>query len=204
MLMTDPTQQPAIDTRRLPAPDRTPTITPLDMRPPKFATTMRGFDRAEVTAFLLEAADGYEQALRENDRVRQEIVRLEASLSQYRELEGTLRSALVSAQKLADDVRANAVQDTARMRETAAQEAARIVREAEGRAELLMEQTQARIEDVQREVDGLKLKRREAESGLESIISALHNTLDFVREQEERDQQRVVPHRPRVEIVQSA
>lgn len=177
----------ATEVRRLPSPDRSLTVSPLDLRQTKFGTAMRGFDRAEVTAFLLEAADGYEQALRENDRLRQDVQRLEASLNQYRELEGSLKSTLMSAQKVADD-----------MRENATQEAARILRDAEGRAELLTQKAQARIEDVQREIDGLRMKRREAEANLESIIAALHNTLEFIREQEQRET-RVVPHRPRIE-----
>jgi cell division initiation protein len=153
------------------------------MRQAKFATTMRGFDRVEVTAFLAEAADGYEQALRENDRLRHEVARLESSLGQYRGLESSLNSTLMTAQKVADDMRANAVQ-----------EAARIVLEAEGQAELLLQKAQARQEDVQREIDGMRLKRREAEASLESIISALHNTLEFIREQETREA-RVTPER---------
>jgi cell division initiation protein len=195
MLMSNTEPAQPAETRRLPSPDRTPSVTPLDIRQAKFATSMRGYDKAEVNTFLLEAADGYEQAMRDNERLRQEIARLDASLSQYRELEGTLKSALIGAQKLADDVRANATQDAARVREHAATEAAHIVRDAEARVELLMEQWQARVEDVQRDIDGLRLKRREAETGLESIISALHNTLDFVREQDSREQ-RVLQHRP--------
>jgi hypothetical protein len=42
----------------------------------------------------------------------------------------------------------------------------------------------------------LRIKRREAESNLEGIISALRQTIEFIREQEQREQ-RVVPHRPR-------
>ena len=201
MSQTEPAQPS--DMRRLPSPDRTPSVTPLDVRQAKFATSMRGFDKAEVAAFLLEAADGYEQALRDNERLRQEVVRLDASLVQYRELEGTLKSALIGAQKLADDVREHATQEASRLREHAAQEAARIIRDAEARVELLMDQAHGRVEDVQREIDGLKLKRREAETGLESIISALNTTLEFVREQNDREG-RIIPHWPRLDIAQSA
>ena len=90
---------PSVETRRLPSPDRHSAPTPLDVRQAKFSTSMRGYERAEVNAFLLEAADGYEQAMRENERLRQEVARLEASLTQYRELEGALKGALMSAQK---------------------------------------------------------------------------------------------------------
>ena len=151
---------------------------------------MRGFDRADVTAFLQDAAEGFEHALRDNERLRQEIVRLETSLNQFRELEGSLKSTLMSAQKVADDMRENAVQ-----------EAARLVREAEGRADLLVQRAQARTEDIEREIDGLHIKRREAETSLESTIAALHNTLDFIREQDRRErEERVVAHRPKIGI----
>jgi cell division initiation protein len=183
---------PAVETRRLPSPDRHSAPTPLDVRQAKFSSAMRGYERAEVNAFLLEAADGYEQATRENERLRHEVARLDASLSQYRELEGALKGALMSAQKVSDD-----------MKETASADAARIIRDAEGRAELITQRAQAALEDVQREIDGLRLKRRESEVALESIIAALHNTLEFVREQEQRET-RVIPHRPLLNIAQSA
>ena len=96
---------------------------------------------------------------------------------------------LLSAQKVADD-----------MRENAQQEAARILREAEGRVELMAKASQAQAEDVQRDLDGLKLKRREAENGLEATIASLQSTLAFVREQDARDT-RVVAHRPRLESI---
>ena len=184
---------PAVEARRLPSLDRHSAPTPLDVRQAKFGTAMRGYDRAEVNAFLLEAADGYEQAARENERLRQEILRLQASLVQYHELENALKGALMSAHKVADE-----------MKEAASQDAARIVREAEGRAQLITQQAEAAVEDVQREIDGLRLKRRESEVMLESIIAALHHTLQFVREQDQRETRVVVPHRPLLSVAQSA
>ena len=170
--------------------DRHLLVTPLDMRQTKFATTMRGFDKVEVTAFIEQAAADYEQALRENERLKQQIAGLEASISQYRELEGTLKTTLTTAQKVADD-----------MREHAKQESARIIREAEGRAELLTHKAQQRAEDILREIDGLRLKRREVQANVEACISALRNTVGYIQEQEQREREnRLVPHRPKVEI----
>lgn len=178
------------DTRRLPAPDRSLKITPLDLRQMKLSTAMRGYDKAEVTSLMLEAADGYEQALRDNDKLRTDIIKLEAALAQHRELEGSLTTTLMSAQKVADD-----------MRDNANHEATRIIREAEGHADLLQQRAQARLDDVQREIDAMVIKRREAETGVESIVSVLHHTLDFIRQQEQRERSRdkVVAHRPRIE-----
>jgi len=178
---------------RITSPERNITITPLDMRQARFTTAIRGFDKADVNTFLQEAAEGFDHAVRENERLRMEIVRLEASLNQFRDLEGSLKTTLMSAQKVADD-----------MRENARQEAARLIREAEGRVELLVQKAQSKTEDIEREIDGLRIKRREAETNVEGTIAALHNTLDFIREQDRREREdRVVQHWPKIAQVVS-
>ncbi len=48
------------------------TIAPLDLRLAHFGLAVRGFSRPEVASFLNEAADAYEQTLRDTDRLRQE------------------------------------------------------------------------------------------------------------------------------------
>jgi hypothetical protein len=51
---------------------------------------------------------------------------------------------------------------------------------------------------VQREIDGLKLKRRDVETSIEATIQTLRNTLEYVREQEARDrEEKILMHRPR-------
>ena len=162
-------------------------VSPLDLRQQRFSSALRGFDKIEVTSFLMAVADDYEQALRETDKLRQEVARLEGIVGGHREQEKSLQNTLMTAQRLADDIRANAEE-----------EARRIIREAQGRSELLLEKTQARVEDVQREIDGLKLKRRDVETSIESIMQALRNTLDYVREQEARERDdKILLHRPR-------
>lgn len=188
--MSKPEEMPLTtnETRlRITSPERNVNITPLDLRQARFTAAFRGFDKADVTSFLQEAAEGFDQAMRENERLRMEIVRLEASLHQFRELEGSLKTTLLTAQKIADD-----------MRDNAQQEALRIVREAEGRADLMVQKAQAKTEDIEREIDGLRVKRREAETNLEATIAALHNTLDFIREQDGRERDRVVQPWPKI------
>jgi cell division initiation protein len=164
-------------------------ISPLDLRNQRFRRSLRGFDRVEVASFLAAVADDYEQALRETDHLRQDLTRMEGVLSEHREHEQTLKATLVTAQKLSDDIKAHAQE-----------EAARIVREAESRADLLLQKAQARLEDIQREIDGLRLKRKDAETALEATIQGLRNTLEFVREQESRERDdRILLHRPRTQ-----
>lgn len=162
-------------------------VSPLDLRQQRFRLAFRGFDRIEVATFLAAVTEDYEQALLETDRLRQDLMRMEAVLNEHREHERNLQNTLTTAQRLSEDIKAGAEQ-----------EARRILREAEGRSELLLEKTQSRLEDVQREIDGLKLKRRDVETSIESTIQTLRNTLDFVREQEAREREdKILFHRPR-------
>ncbi len=177
-----------IDQAATDAPGSVQFITPLDVRQSSFPTAWRGYAQDAVRTFLLETSEHFEQALRENERLRQEIGRLEGMIRQHKELESTLQQTLVHAQKVSDDMRIGAQA-----------EAERIVREAKGRAELLMAAADNRLEDAQREMDGLKLRRREAECTVESIIASLHSTLEFIREQQQRDP-KVFPHRPRMDV----
>ena len=162
-------------------------VSPLDLRQQRFHTRFRGLDKVEVTSFLAAVADDYEQALRQTDQLRQEVARLESVLKEHREHEQNLRATLTTAQRLSDDIKA-----------TAEKEADRIIREAEVRSQLILDKTQARLEDVQREIDGLRLKRSDVQTTIEATIHTLQNTLEFVREQEGRERdEKILFHRPR-------
>jgi len=168
-------------------PERIMKIAPLDLRQQRFRKAFRGFDRTEVVAFLTEAADDYEHALREIDHLRQDLARMEALLAEHREREVNLRNTLLTAQRLADEVK------------TAAQnEAKLIIREAEGRANLLLEKTSVRLDEIDRDITELRLRRRSVEGSLEASIQALYHALEFIREQDkpERDE-KILLHRPR-------
>jgi cell division initiation protein len=168
-------------------PERKMRISPLDLRQQRFGTAIRGYDRTEVVAFLTEAADDYEHALREIDRMRTDLARMEALLGEHRDREANLRNTMLTAQRLADEIK-----------ESAQTEAKLIVREAQGRADLLIQKAQVRLEEVDRDINELRLRRRDAEGSLESSIQALYRALEFIREQEQnRPDEKVLLHRPR-------
>jgi cell division initiation protein len=174
-----------------PPPERLMRVAPLDLRQQRFKTVLRGFDKTEVVAFLTEAADDYEHALREIDRLRQDLIRLEALLGEHREREANLRNTLLTAQRLADEIK-----------EAAQNEARLVVREAQGRADLLLQKAQARLQEIEHDINEMRLRRRGVESTLEASIQSLYHALEFIREQGRPDESpasedKVVQHRPR-------
>ncbi len=171
--------------------DRRMRITPLDLRQQRFKIGMRGFDRTEVVAFLTEAADDYELAVREMDRLRGEMARLEGLLNEHRSRENNLRDTLVTAQQLSQQVR-----------EQGQREAKLIVDEAQKRSALLIERAQGRLQSIERDISELHLRRRDTEGTLEASIQALYRALEFVRQQGDgraMAEEKILLHRPRAD-----
>ena len=140
-----------------------------------------------MVAFLTEAADDYEHAMREIDRLRGDLMRMEGLLNEHRERENNLRDTLLTAQRLSGE-----------LKESAQTEAKLILREAQGRADLLLQKAQSRLEELDRDVTEMKLRRRDAEGSLEATIQALYRALEFVRDQgDTRTDEKVLLHRPR-------
>jgi cell division initiation protein len=170
-------------------------VTPLDLRQAQFKTKMRGYDPQEVGPFLADAANELEQALREIDRLRQDLVRSEAAMSEHRDRETSLRNTLLTAQRLADSIK-----------ESAENEARTLIREAETRADQLLQKAQARLIEVERDINEMKLRRRDVEGSLEASIASLTYALDFMRGQDQAErEEKLLLHRPKtVDILAAA
>lgn len=126
-------------------------LTVLEIESKKFRKRLRGYDPAQVDAFLQLVASHYEEVLTENHRMREELLGLREEVQRYRAMESTLKEALVLAQKSADETRANAHK-----------EAELILREARLQAERIQQEAQARVEQLQKEIETLESHKRAA------------------------------------------
>jgi DivIVA domain-containing protein len=113
-------------------------LTPLDLRKKKgdFARVLRGYDPALVDAFLDLAAERLEEVVRENVLLRERASQGAEQLNAFREREQAMNEALVSAQQLREEVRAQAVREAELTRREAANEAERIVEQGRRQVEL--------------------------------------------------------------------
>jgi len=164
-------------------------VTPLDLRQAHFRTKLRGFDPDEVRPLLNDAAMELEQAVKEIDRLRQDQARSEVSLDEYREREVSLRNTLLTAQRLADQIKDNAEQ-----------EARTILREAESRSDLILQKAQGRLAELDRDINEMRLRRRDVEGSLEASIASLSYALEFMRSQDQAErEERLLLHRPKAD-----
>lgn len=84
------------------------SLTPVEIRHVKLGRRLGGYDRPATDALLVRIAESFEDVWRERADLRDEIERLEDELARFRELEVLLRNTLVSAERSADELRAQA------------------------------------------------------------------------------------------------
>ena len=78
-------------------------LTPETLKAKSFQATGRGAYRADdVDSFFAEVTSSYEQMFKENGELIKKISLLANKVEQYKEEEDSLRTALISAQTLAD------------------------------------------------------------------------------------------------------
>ena len=123
-------------------------IDPVDVRNHTFQKRMRGVDEAEVRAYLDLLADRLEGCVFENEDLRGKIDRLEREVEEFRRLEKTLRDALVSAERLADE-RIGMADKEARI----------ILKNAEVDAEKLVLRSREEVGRLQADLDDLRRQR---------------------------------------------
>lgn len=146
-------------------------ITPLDIQQQQFKTSLRGFDRREVDAFLEQMAGVLESLQRENENDNEEIRRLELEIQGYKKREETFKRALLNSQKVLDQ-----------MKENARKSAELIIAEAEVKAEKILNKAHNRLAQLHEDIAELKRQRTQIEVQISSIIEAHSRLLEIGKE----------------------
>jgi uncharacterized protein YbjQ (UPF0145 family) len=83
-------------------------ITPNQIREKKISTAENGYDRNEVNELLVEIIDSYEAVCAENKELYRKMEILANKIEEYRADEDSIKTALISAQKMAHQVTSEA------------------------------------------------------------------------------------------------
>jgi cell division initiation protein len=129
-------------------------IKPSNIKGKTFETSKNGYNQSEVDAFLSEVASDYADAVAANQESEDKIIKLVEKINEYREDEDAIKMALLSAQKEANKILAeakakakdmieSAKSEQMRLAEQSAAECEKIVREHKERcAQLIKENTE--------------------------------------------------------------
>jgi len=148
-------------------------LTPLDIQKQTFARALKGYHVDEVRAYLQLVAEEIERLVRDLDRASRENAMLREELDEHNARERILKDTLLSAQKVSEDVKANA-----------AKEAELIVKDAELLSERLTAQAMSRLADLERTIQDLKMERKMARNKLQTTIDTIQQLLMLDVEQE--------------------
>ncbi|MBA3444821.1 MAG: DivIVA domain-containing protein [Gemmatimonadales bacterium] len=105
-------------------------LTPLDVRSQEFQRTFRGYDSAQVDQFKLAVSDELERLLRDRAQHEERLRSAQEQLRAFRDRERAMNEALVAAQQLRVDSKAQAEREAELMLREAGNEAERILERA--------------------------------------------------------------------------
>lgn len=143
----------------------TPELTASDLYSTDFRTAFRGYDKAQVTAFLERAADAFEALQHQIEELKKTAADQKEQIATYQEMERALSEALSDAQRLNETTR-----DQAR------READLIRREAEQVRETAHRNAQQAPERLRAEINHLKAMRTRLQADLRAVLD-IHRAL---------------------------
>jgi len=153
-------------------------ISPIDIRESRFKLAFRGYERRDVESFLTMVAQDFENLLRENTELKDEIKNLHNQIEDYKTRESSLREAVIAAQKVAYE-----------MKEAAKKEADIILSKAEFQAEKIIENANRRVTELLKDISELKRQKVELISRLRAILDSHMKLLDIQRGEDSRPEQ---------------
>jgi cell division initiation protein len=156
-------------------------ITPLDIRKQTFRRTFKGFAMDDVMAYLGVLADQMESMSAESRTLSERATTLEFQLAGYREIEASLRSAIITAERAAEETR-----------RSAAKEEEIRMRELDLKIASVVDQANERMRKLKSEIHELEKEKAAFIARFRLLIEAQLRMLDLnVADSEEDDMRRV-------------
>jgi cell division initiation protein len=149
------------------------SLTPLEIQKQTFARALKGYNADEVRGYLHLVAEEIERLVKEVDRLSRDNAHLREELDEHNARERILKDTLLSAQKVSEDVKANA-----------RKEAELIVKDAELLSERLVSQAMSRVADLERSIQDLKIERKAARNKLQLMLDTMQQMIGLDAEQE--------------------
>lgn len=120
-------------------------LTPVDIRNRQFKKGFRGYNEDDVDLFMDKIVADFEKMYKENNELKDKVNMFNDKLESYSEMEKTLQSTLIIAQRTSEDIVSNA-----------RKEADLILRESEEKRKEIIAQANVDILDLNRDIEELK------------------------------------------------
>ncbi|NTV47054.1 MAG: DivIVA domain-containing protein [Chlorobiales bacterium] len=148
-------------------------LTPIDIKKQVFKRILRGYDPAEVDAFLETLSKHWEDLLDQNDVLKRRAQELEMEIQKFKQVENMLHQTLAQAQKSSTDVVENAKREAELIRQ-----------EAQMKASQLIDEVQSQAMTIKGDIRRLQVQRHDILNELKHLLSS---QLDIVNSYEKKD-----------------
>jgi cell division initiation protein len=143
------------------------SLTPVEIRHLKVGRRPLGYDRKAVDRLLAEIASSFEDVWRERADLRDEVERFEGELAVHKEVEEALRNSLVSAERMAEEIKAHA-----------RREGDVIIAEARARARDIAAGAEAERERIDAEIRRLRAAQADMRTEYRAFLTAALDRLE--------------------------
>lgn len=159
-------------------------LSSLSIRKQEFSRTLRGYDTAEVTSFLSQAADDFEELQSENENLKKQLEDATDQLIEYRRIEKSLQDTLLKAQE-----------NSSKAIESTKKQSSLMLKEAEIKAQQIVDKAKETANEIRSSIVNLKEERDLLIAKLKAMITTQAHLLEakVTRVEEE------VKHEPKKE-----
>jgi cell division initiation protein len=148
-------------------------ITPLEIQKMRFSQKMRGYDPTEVEGFLALLAEELAARIGQSEKLERENRYYRQRLEETEHREHSLQQTLLRAQKVSDDITANA-----------RREAELMVKEAELAADKIVQQAIEQAARFEAKIGDLRTSRRELQLKFKNTLDLFQRILEAEMEDE--------------------
>lgn len=148
-------------------------ITPRDIKNHSFGSSLRGFNKEEVLAFLKTVALEWERKLEDEEKLKEKLVETKEDLEKIKKVEAMLHKTLLQAEE-----------STKSMVESTKEKSELIIKEAEQKANEIIKDAISRRSKVEQEINLLISKRNDILTQLKSFLNSQTDRLEVFEEKE--------------------
>ncbi|GAM10627.1 septum site-determining protein DivIVA [Geobacter sp. OR-1] len=135
-------------------------ISPLDIQQQQFKGKMiGGLDPDDVDSFLQQVSQEMERLIRENSELKEQCRKSTFEMDDLRQRETNLRETMLAAQKITEEMKANAQK-----------EATLLISEAEIKAERILADAENRLLQLNTQIQDLRREKLQFETSFKSIL----------------------------------
>lgn len=142
-------------------------ITPIEIQQQQFKTKVfGGLDDADVDSFLHLVASELEDLIRENTDLKDQLKKASTEIDEHRQREVSLREAMLAAQRVIEEMKANTQK-----------ESTLIIGEAELKADQIVAEAEKRLMTLNTQIQDLRRDKLKFETAMKSVLETHYKLL---------------------------